>query len=240
MKTFVLTAGVWPTEEEARKKLWIFLESCKKFQIEPHLYGIGHGFPGYRHMMCEMQLEYLKSMVGKGYDTVLFSDGWDAFLARSLDTIEGKYREYGRPPVLVSAYFGLGNESDMSKYEDCFDQHIHYRFPNRGGYIGDLDAVIDGFEKMASCGDPTGDDCHLWYRGWKEKWFRPYLDYNCEIFQVSDENLAVGSNGERTRLINTYTETEPCVIHISGGYTDSATGKDDRLIPWAKAAGVIE
>lgn len=235
MNTLLYTAACWPSEAEARVKLWIFLKSCEKFGHTPALYGTERGFSGYRHMLMERMLEYLKT-VPSDYTHVLYTDSWDGMMLAPLGEIEWKYQQLGSPPVLVSAYFGLGNVSDMSKYEGCFNQDIYYRYPNRGGFMGERDAVIEAFEKMIGCGDATGDDCFLWYRGWQEGWLRPQLDSGCQIFQVTEEHCTIVED----RLINTITDSRPCVLHLSGGYTDQATGKDERMIPWAKKMMVIE
>ncbi len=71
----LLTCGAFPTEEETRRKLWIFLRSCEKFDVEPLIYGMGTPqFVGYLPMMLTMNLAYLKTIVND-YSTVCFSDG---------------------------------------------------------------------------------------------------------------------------------------------------------------------
>lgn len=241
MKLAVLTCAAFPTEEEARRKLWIFLRSCQKFNIDPILYGMGTPqFQGYKRMMLDMQLEALKK-IDRTYTHVLFTDGWDAFFLTDLQEIMFKYEALGWPEFLASAYIGLGNESDMSKYEGCFDQTKTYRYPNRGGYMAEVDVAIDMFQKMVDMPHQTGDDCFNWYEGWREGWFRPTLDSNCEIFQVSDVNAGVEPTPgcQKMRLINTVSNSRPCILHLSGGYTSPDTGKDEALKPWARALGII-
>lgn len=238
MKTLLYTAACWPSESEARSKLWIFLKSCEKFGHSPALYGMGRGFSGYRDVLMERMLEYLKTIPSE-YSHVIFSDSWDAMMTGPMDEIESKYRDMGSPDVLMSAYFGLGNESDMSKYEGVFDETKHYKYPNRGGFMGRREAVIDAFEKMSSCGDATGDDCFLHYRGYREGWFRPMLDSECQIFHISDYHLSVEDTNNGPRAFNSYTSSNPCVVHLSGGYTDPATVKDAVMIPWAKRFGIL-
>lgn len=242
MKLAVLTCAAFPSEGEARRKLWIFLRSCEKYKIDPILYGIGTPqFQGYKRMMLDMQLDALRA-IDPSYTHVLFSDSWDAFFVADLQEIMEKYTAMGRPPFLASAYIGLGNESDMSKYEGCFNETIAYRYPNRGGYLAELPKAIYAFQRMVDMPDQTGDDCFNWYEGWREGWFRPMLDSNCEIFQVSDVNAAIeptpGCKG--IRLINTVTNSRPCILHLSGGYTDPEIGKDHVMVPWARSLGVIE
>lgn len=236
MKTLLYTAACWPSEAEARAKLWIFLKSCTKWGHVPALYGMGKGFSGYRHMLMERMLDYLKT-VPADYTHVLFTDSWDGMMLVLMAEIESKYQALGSPDVLMSAYFGLGNVSDLAPYEGMFDESKFYKYPNRGGYMGKLDAVIAGFERMVSCGDLTGDDCFLHYRGWREGWWRPKLDTECSIFQVTEEHCGVAANDGR--LKNYVTGERPCVLHLSGGYTDQVTGKDERMIPWAKKLGIL-
>jgi len=240
MKLAVLTCAAFPSEDEARRKLWIFLRSCGKFKIDPILYGIGtQQFPGYKRMMLDMQLDALKQ-IPEGYTHVLFTDGWDAFFVAGLQEILEKYDAMGRPAFLASAYIGLGNESDMSKYVGCFDETIPYRYPNRGGYLAERGFAIDCFQNMVDMPHQTGDDCFNWYEGWREGWFRPTLDSKCEIFQVSDVNASFTNLlTDEVRLLNTVTGSKPCVIHLSGGYADPEHGKDEALKPWARALGIL-
>lgn len=241
MKLMVLTCAVFPTEAEARQKMWIFLKSCEKAGVPPgdlHLYGIGHGFPGYRYMKLEMQLAYLKEH-GAAYTHVLYHDGWDGFFCASLDEVQRKYVHLGSPPILTSACFQLGNVSRMDPYAGCFDETKRYKYPCVGGYMAEVPAIIEAFERMLTLPRQTGDDCFNWYDGWAEGWFRPMLDHECEIFQVTDDHCAVRMLSPPVRLVNTHTDSQPCLYHLSGGYTDQVTGKDHVMVPWAQKLGII-
>jgi hypothetical protein len=94
---------------------------------------------------------------------------------------------------------------------------------------------------MVAMPEQTGDDCFNWYTGWREGWFRPALDSDCEIFQVSDFNTVImhGDTASQVRLGNFVTKSKPCILHLSGGYADPETGKDAAMIPWARALGVL-
>ena len=240
MRLMVLTAAVFPSEAEARQKLWIFLKSCDKAGVPPedlHLYGMGRGFPGYRAMMLDYQLEYLKQHASDGYTHVLFTDAWDAFFIAPLAEVIRKYKLMGRPSILTAAFFQLGNVSDeVAQYPECFDHSIYYRYPNRGGYIAEYEAIVDAFERMLRLPRQTGDECFNWYDAWQEGWFRPQLDSNCLIFQVTDNHFeAFPSQG-----YNRTTRQYPCILHLAGGWCSPETGKDHVMIPWARKLGVIE
>src|SRR3990167_11517544 len=115
MKLMILTCAVFPTEADARQKMWIFLRSAEKAGVpkeDLHLYGIGRGFPGYNAMMLDYQVEYLRQHRGDRYTHVLFTDGWDAFFTAPIHEIVHKYETMGCPPILVAAFFQLGNVSD--------------------------------------------------------------------------------------------------------------------------------
>ncbi len=97
--------------------------------------------------------------------------------------------------------------------------------------------MIAAFERMEEQPNQTSDDCFDWFNGVRDGWFKPVVDTNCEIFQVTHEDCVVmPSDG---RLHNTYTDSRPCVYHMAGGYTSQTEGKDDRMIPWAKKLGII-
>lgn len=242
MNLMVLTAAVFPNYQDAMQKLWIFLRSCDKFRIAPRLYGVGRTFPGYRAMKLDFQLEWLKAYNGDA-SHVLYTDSWDAFFCAPLSEIIAKYEALGSPAILTSAYTGLGNVPEPDRqYPNCFDQSIRYRYryPHVGGYIAEIPAIIDAFERMLKLPRQTGDDCFNWYDGWQEGWFRPQLDSQCEIFQVTEENTEViPMRNSTVRVHNTITGSYPCILHLSGGYTDQVTGKDRVMIPWAERLGIL-
>src|SRR5215471_15842325 len=107
----VLTAAVFPTYEDVRHKLWIFLKSVAKYDITGHLfaYGTGRKFPGYRAMKLDWQLEFLQrsDWAKWGYSHVLYTDSWDAFFTGDLKEIEEKYKSMGSPSILTSAFHQL-------------------------------------------------------------------------------------------------------------------------------------
>jgi hypothetical protein len=103
--------------------------------------------------------------------------------------------------------------------------------------MAEVPAIIDAFEKMLTLDvELKGDDCHYWYKALYEKVFTPVLDYNCQIFKVSDDSCTMDFDN---RLFCISTRTNPCILHLSGGYTDQNTGKDDRMVPWAKRIGIL-
>lgn len=244
MRLMVLTAAVFPTREDAEKKLWIYLASCRKFGIDPHLYGTGRVFSGYRSVKLDVQLEYLEAKAGD-FSHVLYSDSWDAFFCAPLAEIIAKYEAMGAPPILTSAAHKPWPEEQASS--GLYDESLVYRYPHVGGYIAETRAIIKAFRGMLKLERQTGDDCVNWFDAWTEGWFRPAIDSGCEIFQVSADNCeailyrgyAEGSGPMHPRIINTATQQLPCIFHLPGGYTDPITGKDDRMIPWAKQLEII-
>lgn len=230
MKVLTLTCGVYP-EELVEKKLWIFLASCKKFGIEPQIYGRGHRWTIYRHIKLNLQLEYLKT-VSSDYTHVLYSDGQDAFFTGDLGEIIDKYIAMGSPAILTSAYTGFANSGAPPV---GFDKAIRLNCPHVGGHLSEIPAIIETFERMLTNPNPTSDDSFDWRDSWLAGWFRPMLDSGCQIFQVTHEHCSIQDG----RLFNEDTQSYPCVYHMAGGYT-GPYGKDDRLIPWAKQLGIID
>lgn len=238
MNLMILTAACWPSEEEARRRLWIFLKSCERYGISEErlrLYGCGTPqFLGYRQMKLDTQLSFLRANP-EDFSHVLYTDSLDAFFTGSYEEIVAKYLAMNAS-VVYSAYWQLGNESNAEiNYPGCFDETIRNKYPNVGGYVGELPAVIDLLERMMALPRQTGDDCFNLYDLWKDG-FRAKLDSNAEIFQVSTDDCMVKAG----RLHNSRFNTDPCIYHLSGGYCDQVSGKDDRLKPWARELGVIE
>lgn len=244
MKLMVLISAVFPSEEEARKKYWIFLKSSEKAGVakeDLHLYGTGTlQFPGYRMLKLELQLEYLRKIKRErqDYTHVLYSDPWDAFFCAPLLTIIAKYEAMGAPPILASA--ACQSWPREQGEVETYDMSKAYRYPHVGGYIAEIPAIIDAFEQMLKLPRQAGDDCYNWFDAWQEGWFRPQVDSECQIFQVGDANTEVIPMRNSTiRARNTITGSYPCILHLPGGYCDQVTGKDAAMIPWATRLGII-
>lgn len=236
MNLAILSPAVFPSMEIALHKLRFFLLSCERFGINPHLYGIGtKQFPGYRRMKIELPLIHLATL--SHYSHILYTDSWDVLFTGPLEEIQSKYERMGSPPLLQSAFYQLGNVSnEAERYPGCFDPSIHYRYPNCGGFMGELDCIRAGLERMKDSYPQYGDDCFMHYDAWKEGWWRPILDSNCDIFQVrSEENTVMAGH----RIHNQLTGSFPCILHLSGGYASQTTGRDADMQPWAERLGLI-
>ncbi len=171
------------------------------------------------------------------YTHVLYSDGQDALILAGLDEIQSKYRNMGSPPILASASHQLGNVSEEEKqYPGVFPNFGKYRYPQVGGTLAEIPALIEAYESMMLNPSTTSDDCFLHYDAVRDGVYKPRLDSECSVFQVTDEDCVI----EGGRVHNRHTGSEPCVWHIPGGYSDWATGKDYRMVPVARSLGIIE
>ena len=262
MNLCITTCAVFP-EDQVQSRLRIFLASAQKamgkrqYPVIP--YGIGERWTIYRDIKLTKQLAHLKSDVMRTFSHILYSDGSDAFFCGPIDEIVTKYEDMGSPSLLVSASHHLANVSDEQKqYPGAFEHDTKYCYPHVGGWIGEKDAMIAAFERMELEENKTSDDCFSWFDAWRDGWFRPQLDSKCEIFQVTDEDCIVGnlhgsehnlpieteagrfhSLNVHQRLENTHTGTNPCILHMAGGYHDPVHGKDYAIEPWAKRLGIF-
>jgi hypothetical protein len=243
VKLLVITAAFFGSEAKAREKIWIYLASCEKFGIEPHLYGCdAKQYPGLLRMRLLGALEYLEDRIEvsgnpEGFTHVLYSDSWDAFFTAPLEDIITKYRNLGSPAVLISGEEVCGNIPDVeaTEFAGCFDGSCHYRYPGVF-YIAEIPAIIDLMRKMIKRGIDlsASDDLLPWLNAWKEGWI-DCMDSECAIFQSISKHVIIRDG----KLHNILTGSYPCLYHSGGGYVDPVRGKDDRLVPYATAIGVI-
>lgn len=245
MKFLYLSIAVFPSWEEARRKMWVWFRSIDRFSHGFYHYGIGtRQFPGYRAMKIECQLRELARMPHdlSRYTHIFYTDSADCLMLAPPEEIEEKYRALGRPPVLWSAYHQLGNVSDATRYPmfdspAWVDKYGLYRYPNGGGYIMEVPVLLDYLRQATLT--HTGDDCFILYDCFQAGWDAT-IDSNCAIWQVrGTENCDVVERDGRVRLHNRVTGEYPCVIHESGGYTDQQTLKDHTMVPLARRLGII-
>ncbi len=115
MKLALISCAVFPDRDTAERKLWIFLASCRKFNITPHLYGVGDRWTIYRDIKLTKQLAFLRSATMREYTHALYTDSWDAFITGPMDEIIRKYETLGSPDILTSASHQLANVSEEEK-----------------------------------------------------------------------------------------------------------------------------
>lgn len=231
MNLLVTAPTCWPTEEIVTQKIWLYRASCEKYGIHPEFYGLGATrYEGSGYIRMDGHLNYLKQHAG-GYTHVLFTDAWDLLFLAPLEAIVAKYIAFGSPPMLMSATWCL---NDYTIYApDDVDPSTPYKFPGSAMYIAEIPYLIDTFTRMDRV--KKEDESYAYSKAWREGWFRPVLDSKCELFQ-DNEKYCIVENG---RVYNALTGTYPLIVHFGGDYTDPDTGKDVRIIPWAKQLGII-
>lgn len=239
VKFAVIAPAYWPTEEAARTRCWLYLASCKKFGIEPLLYGIGtQQYPGNATMRVYGQLEYLRS-ISHQYTHVLFSDAWDVMFTQPLQEIISRYEFLDSPPFLMG---GSGQSNDFldlhppESYEymqlNCFKTSGFYRFPSTTFWMGDI-GYIRG--QLSTVIEGAHNESLVIADAFKNGLLTPMIDTRCLIFQEKALFLEIKGGQLYNRGCNTY----PCVSHFSHGHTDPVTGKDHLMLPWAKKLGIV-
>jgi hypothetical protein len=237
VKLLVNTAAYFPTAADASRLMWLYLASCERHKIQPYMYGLGcRLYPGFVAIRIQGQLEYLRAHASD-FTHVLFTDGWDVLYLAGTEEIVSKYRDVGAPPMLSIATQTLANVADVgtSPWAGLFNDRKRYRYFAAAGYIAEISYVIDTFSRMVNT--PQPDDVLAWADGYKGGWFQPEFDHNCEIFQDESGDCVIDEN--TGRIVNTHTNSEPCVLHCGGGYVSPVNGKDERLLPWAKGLKLV-
>ena len=231
--------GTFQSMNAALLKSWIFLRSCRRFGDDPVIHGTElPQWPGYRAQKVDVPLKFYEEQC-KGYTHVFYTDACDCLMLGSFDEVKEKYRAAGSPPFFVSGSKQLGNVGD-SRYDGVFKQSGSFPYPNVGGYIAEIPAIIETFRRFLR--DYTsGDDCFMWYDAIKDGWWNPVIDDRCQVWHVNaTESVEIVQSERFPRLRNTITGELPCIIHMSGGYFDPEYCRDEAMLPWAWDLGIVE
>lgn len=229
MNLAVITTAFYPADKW-KEQLKMFRASCEKYGIEFIPYGIDQPYCIWAEMKIAKKLPVFAELIRDGYTHVLYTDSRDAFFTGGLDEIIAKYKRLGSPACLASTE---KNCNPNSKYiENYPGLGTEYRFHCVGGYIADIRYMTYIFERMVEYIARSGDDAEIWQWAWDEGWFRPALDTYCDIFQVGDRLQPGELQMYDGRLTNMVTHSEPCILHLNGGYSDPVTGKWDAMVPW--------
>jgi len=219
--------------------IWQMLHTCKRFGIEPKLFGMGGTYAGWIDLKVDKYLEVAKEVWSEGYSHILYTDARDAWFTSNLDEIAVKYEAMGAPPILLSAQRhrfvgGYNKWYDLLKWDESLD----FPFIGTPGQLCEVEALIYALNQMKTYDRENlpDDDPPYWLLFMQEHVVA--LDHDCHIFMnvgdMAREEWAAYATGH---AFNNLTCTKPCIIHFNGGSSDALKGKWDQLEQHWRAFG---
>lgn len=204
-----------------------FVESCKRFNLNYYLYGLGESWPWLYEAKVVRLIQEIED-INSQY--VMICDGDDAFFLAGEDEIMEKYFQ-SKAKIIVSAD-RQQDEGDAKWPQSIFRDRYPpsptpWRYCNSGGYIGEKANILDLLYAMDNVKNP---DYIPIYRSkdWSNDQFRMSLVYlqgwdglvidtKCNLFQtmgcIEPGEVGYQDNG---RVLNTVTNSVPAVIHFNG------------------------
>lgn len=244
-------AAITPALFEDLKPLWMMMETCQRFNIPIHPYGLGETYAGWVKIKVHMIIEVCDVLMSAGKSHVIYTDGRDAFYLSPIEEILEKYQDfYGAPELLQSTEAGIfesyASYYDLSLYPTSESKGHPYVWPGSCAFIGEVQFIQYQLQWMVnqwSKEDPQmPDDDPAWWRRWDHEhaWElrdgNVKFDWDCQIFQNCgnqingqsqfEEALKVDErDGGGRRVYNRLTGSWPCVLHFNGGASDALKGK---------------
>lgn len=217
MKILVFTAGFYDRDYD--EKLRRLKASCKKFDIDLHIYGKGEFFSFFDSKIRKMGM-FLDRFKHE-YTHALFTDAADTFFLSSLEEIIEKYKSFNAPLV-------LSGEKSCYPYPDLesgfSDPGTSYKFFNAGGFIGQIDYLLAVISKLKSYYHVNNNDNAHWMLAYSNHKIDFAIDSNCHIFQTMSDvefgkDVVIDESKHLKKTVRVYnkeTQTYPCIIHFNG------------------------
>ena len=187
-------------------------ESCARFRVELHEYGMGRPWPGLCQGKIAEALEFLNT---RREQYALFTDGEDSFIASYAPTIIGKFQTVNPAgSILISAEKYCYPHPDLSQAYP--PSPTPWKYLNSGGWMGSRKRLIQVLSEMLhSHWFGVRDDQYCWTQFYIENNDAMAIDHQCEIFQtLSGMNLEYELRGDIVE--NVITGTFPSVFHANG------------------------
>jgi len=208
-------------------------ESTQRLGIEPKniIQGKWQGTtmegPGGGQKIVDL-LSYIKRHKLPDNDVILFTDAYDVFYGRDLDTIVGRYLGYKRE-IVFSAEKHLWPDKKL-RFPPT---HTPYRYLNSGTFIGRVGEIKRMLEKPILRHE---DDQLYLQKEYLTGKFDIALDVESYIFCTHEEAAVIKNN----MIFNPVTDCYSCVYHGNGGEEAKKTFDKlyDRLYPEIKYAYV--
>jgi len=221
----MLTVLAYATEKQAYFNL--FMESCRRFGIEPVILGWGEQWEGTCKKLASI-CEYISELPED--DLVLSVDPFDVIFFSCLEEIEAKFRKLDTP-FLCGALKLRSFNARVYDYEfnrtsiPVLENPGGYNFLNAGTWISTAGYASGLLRSLADCGQLRACDMD------QELFTALYLtdrkvmdiDWKCELFQnilftnfiTRNPDLRdIRFSGER--ITNKLTGSKPSLLHASG------------------------
>jgi hypothetical protein len=206
-----------------KPELRYLLDSCDHFGIQMDLVGMGRPFLGNGTKIVYLR-EYFERLDPQ--EIVCFTDAYDSFFVKSVDTLEADFKARNQPFVLTAEdnfYFRLTslkmaamNRIIRWKYPKSGSRYAPYRFLNSGGFIGYAGHILRVLNQF-DIDKTTYSD---------QPWFHMHfvnhpedmaLDYNHDFFAIYGKYATKSSFAvNNDHLVNNQTGSSPYIFHFPG------------------------
>ena len=219
------TVIAYGTEKQAYYDL--FLESCKRYQIEPVILGWGEKWIGFGKKVMEIR-DYLKQLPD---DQIVISvDPFDVIFLCGIEEIENKFTNLHIPFLcgalkLDSFNRRIYNFEFNRTHREIPHTPTGYNFLNSGTWIsraGYAIALIDELIEKHHMTETTMDQ-QLLTGMYIQDSTVVGIDWKCEIFHnilfkdfITRKPDLKDIVFDTTRIKNSATGTDPCILHASG------------------------
>ncbi len=205
----------------------LFMESCKRFNIEPVILGWGEPWVGFGKKCTDIR-DYAKTLPKD--DIILAVDPFDVIFLCDLDEIEEKFRQSGSKLIVGALKVGkimqrvynaefnkTGKPTPKTKYG--------YDYVNSGTLITTAGYAVELFDRFVSefGMTPVTMDQEIFTALHVHGTGEVDLDWKCEIFHnllftrlITRKPNLKDLKFDKNRFFNTSTGTYPCIIHASG------------------------
>ncbi len=199
----------------------IFEHSARYHNIDVDVIGLGKKYTGHP---CKSRwvCEYLSKL--EPDEIVFYTDSYDAFFLVGEKEIDMKFKEFNHP-LVFSTEQNFNQHGPffkrLSVYGKLPKAKKPYQFLNSGGWIGRAAYTRRILEKAFELEKPEwreGDQSYI-NRYYSEHHDAFCLDDEHKIFTCTAGRMGLEEQDyfpEKDRVINTNTDTEPCIIHFAG------------------------
>ena len=211
-----------------------FLDTCKKFNIDAELIGIGYEYKRHQNQDRFYVLRDKLNSV-KDNQIVVVMDAFDTLMNGTEQEIVNKFLEKNTN-ILFSAEKAY-NYQYMEYKNKFLNDKSPYKYINAGtfmGYAKDLKKMNDDCIYMLENNEKYKNAAEMGLMGiWVSERINNKnlikLDTNCDIFWVTTDDYEILRNESKLKnkmIKNKNTNTKPCILHVIGGNAEDLRSSD--------------